>query len=212
MPRRRAGAQTSVSCNGCAGLWPALPFSLVKITRRRRQIIPGPKSVYPSRFARGAVCGPSFTCEPVAMIQTSNHLMESSKFRRNGSYSLAFLSYPFFLSTAAARFSRNRPSMSLISHLPANRAVPCAQHNLIRLVHSLMLVLNYPFGNSHYTAQIDGTAKRLTRPGEQNQPLSDYYSRDPVHDISLVQSNSHATCLDRLRGPHGPLPVLEALN
>jgi hypothetical protein len=84
LPRRRAGAQ---ACNGCAGLWSALPFSLVKITRRRRQIIPGPKSVYPSRFARGAACGPSFICEPVAMIQTSNHLVESSKFRRNGSYS-----------------------------------------------------------------------------------------------------------------------------
>lgn len=42
----------------------------VKITRRRRQI-PGlarSQSMYPSRFARGAACGPSFMCAPVVAM------------------------------------------------------------------------------------------------------------------------------------------------
>jgi hypothetical protein len=82
------GAQPSASCNGCAGLWP-LPFAcprlpyLFPLPKACEDQPPADKSlgrslVYPSRFARGSACGPSFMCEPVAMIQTSNHLDQSS--------------------------------------------------------------------------------------------------------------------------------------
>ena len=70
-----------------------------------------------------------------------------------------------------------------------------------------MLVVSCLFGNAHYTARIDGVAKRSTRPGRQSsQPLSAFSSTYILKPSSLWFFGSVKLTLPHARvgsvGPH----------